>query len=617
MKRLLGVCLILCILLCGCVQENTNDSKPIDETTLPATQPTEETVPDLYIPGSALEQATSGAVRCFTIGSGSYGSFTIQNDSVALLYQKDGEGILELYVGNTLTPEKSASLGIGVFPAPEHFCVNEHGIAYYDSVDIAMVFLDHNLRQIARMQMPEEIIGAAWLSPQWKTAYYCKQDGIYILDMQSGISRLLKEYSTQLHEITGLLSDGTVLRCSVESEDGSKHTIFVDALTGTILQETEHQENLTVWNDRYFLIQSENTIRQLRYRIGEKDFVLWPKEDGEFLPLLESDALIVLNRQKKTLALTYYQLDTGLRTAEVTLEGITEAWNFLPDGQGGVWFLAKDANSAEMLCHWNPGKSATDDETSYVTPYFTLENPDSVSLAKWIRRAKLLGEQFGVDIHIWQNAVNLAPAGQKLTAEYMVQVYEKFLPQLEQLLSVFPDGFYEKAAVDKPLKIALVRSITGDPAMGTLPESTSLMYWDGDVPVIVLAMNEELAQSFYHALAHVIDTNVLSKTTAFYEWNTLNPNGFAYDNDYIVNLDRVDSSYAEGDERYFIDLFSMSFAREDRATIFEYSCMEGNEAYFQSPVIQEKLRRICVGIRAAFELKDVEAAFLWEQYLKT
>ena len=59
----------------------------------------------------------------------------------------------------------------------------------------------------------------------------------------------------------------------------------------------------------------------------------------------------------------------------------------------------------------------------------------------------------------------------------------------------------------------------------------------------------------------------------------------------------------------------MSYAKEDRGQIFAYACMEGNEEYFRAPVIQEKLKRISKGIREAFGLKDVEDAFLWEQYI--
>ena len=88
-----------------------------------------------------------------------------------------------------------------------------------------------------------------------------------------------------------------------------------------------------------------------------------------------------------------------------------------------------------------------------------------------------------------------------------------------------------------------------------------------------------------------------------------------YDDSYITNQSRTDTTYLEGGNKYFIDLFSMSFAKEDRATIFEYACMPGNEDCFKTWAMQQKLKKICNGIREAYGLKKVETKFLWEQYI--
>lgn len=618
MMRLLGVFLVLCVLLCGCAQENTNDSTPFDESTQSATQPSEETAPTgIYEPESELEKTTGGAVHSFNVNSGAYDSFPIQDAATVVLRQEDGIGVLELYVGDTLVPENSATLGQGVFPAAAHFCVTEQGLAYYDAVDTAMVFLDHHLREIGRMQMPKEIIGVAWISPEWKTVYYCTDDGICALDLQTGISRLLIEQKVLSCEITGLLSNGTVLRCLVSLDNGRTQTIFVDASSGALLCEAAPSDGLDIWEDRYFLIQYENTIRQLRFGTEETGEVLWPLEDGVLLPMLQDNALIVKTVNDNALNLTYYRLDNGSRAAAVTLEGITEISNHYSDGKGGLWFLAHDKDNDVKLCHWDIAKSPTDDETDYSTPYFTAQEPDLEGLTQFENALESLEKRFSVDFLLWTDAVQMAPENQTFVGEHMVQVYERFLAQLEQTLAIFPDDFYKMATGEQQLQIALVRSISGDPEKGSLPNSTNLMFWKGDVPVIVLALGDDMERAFYHAAAHLIDTQVLSKSTAFYEWNTLNPDGFAYDNDYIINLDKTDTTYAEGDNRYFIDVYSMSYAREDRATIFEYGCIEGNEAYFRSTVIQEKLRRICKGIREAFDLEEIAEAFAWEQYLTT
>ena len=131
----------------------------------------------------------------------------------------------------------------------------------------------------------------------------------------------------------------------------------------------------------------------------------------------------------------------------------------------------------------------------------------------------------------------------------------------------------------------------------------------------MITMDEELEQSFFHAMMQVIETRVLSVCTAYYDWDKLNPPDFQYDNDYITNLKRDEPLLISGDSRVFIDYFSMSFSREDRARIFSYACLPGNAGVFAPEIMRQKLEVLCDGIRQAFALP--EGAYLWEQYLQT
>ncbi len=626
MRRLLGLILVLLVLLCGCTQHTPDSTTPTDESTLPATQPstepssepaTQPTEPGIYLPESELEQQTSGAVRCFGIEKGYYGSFSFENEQIFLLRQLDGSGMLELYLEEKLIPEKTISLGEGVFPLPEHFSVTEQGIAYYDSVDEATVFLDGNLREIGRMQMPEDVNGVAWISPEWRTIYYAKTDGFYMMDLQTGISRLLREHPALNNQITGILANGTVLRCAEELEDGKNHTILIDASTGAVLEEGSYLDSLIEWENHYFFQKAAGALLRLHFGTGqEPSEVLWPAEKGDVYPLLPDAALAVVTKQDDGIVLTYYRMSTGARIGTVLLSGISEVRDLRTDGSGSVWFFAQDAQGEETLCCWDPTKSAVQDDHCYKSPCYTQEKPDHEGLAEITSAAIELGERYGVEVLIWEDAAKQAPSDHVFEVEFLTQAYEQFLPELEQALAFFPEGFFEQMPGEK-LKIVAVRSMTGDTEQGSLATSTSLQYWNGKQPVIALAVGYDTMGNFCHAMAHLMDTQVLSKSAAFYEWNTLNPEGFTYDNNYITNAERTDTTYIEGENRYFIDLFSMSYAKEDRARIFEYACEAGNEEIFQSPVIQEKLRRICKGIRDAFDLEDVKIVFPWEIYLIT
>jgi len=131
---------------------------------------------------------------------------------------------------------------------------------------------------------------------------------------------------------------------------------------------------------------------------------------------------------------------------------------------------------------------------------------------------------------------------------------------------------------------------------------------------VVIAVGKYSEQALYHELYHVMETHILTESTALDQWNSLNPPGFTYDNGY--HSDRDSGIYLQGDSRAFVDTYSMSFPKEDRARILEYAMLPDNRDLFSSEIMQEKLTAICRGIREAYRLKEYEKPLLWEQYLQ-
>lgn len=605
MTRLMGLLLVLLVLLCGCAQESLDATTPSDERNSSSTESTQESVPG----GDAAENA-SDTVRGYEVNDGAYGSVSVQDKVLLLAENADGEGLLELLNGTTFTPEKTALIGKDVTPAAEQIFASEQGIAYYDDVDAAMVFLDHDLREAGRMQMPESILGSAWLSADWKTVYYCTADGICAMDLQNGISRVLREHHSDRQELTGVFAGGKVLRWK------DAQTYLVDGATGTLLGEGVHFDTFSMWSNRYYFARNDGVLLRLHFGAGEQPSeIIWPLEEGDAYPLLSDDALVVASPEEGGITLTYYRMNAGKRAASVQLPGAEKAYGFRADGWGGLWFLMEDAAGAAELCYWDPSQSAVEDAECYKTAFFSAEQPNEPGLRRLAAEAAALGDRFGVDILLWQDAATLAPSDHVFEVEYLTEAYEKILPKLEEALSVFPTEFYQKTAWDTKLKIVLLRSMTGDPAQGCMQNPTNLQYWNGKDPVIALTICDNLQQNFNHALALLLETEIMSESRALYEWHKLNPGGFDYDNNYATNAARTDRRYIDGNPRYFIDLVSMSYAKEDRAKIFEYACMPGNEAVFQSPVLREKLKRICKGIREAYQIQPSETPFVWEYYL--
>ena len=132
---------------------------------------------------------------------------------------------------------------------------------------------------------------------------------------------------------------------------------------------------------------------------------------------------------------------------------------------------------------------------------------------------------------------------------------------------------------------------------------------------VMLAAGDTSEKALYHELYHVMETHILGNSIALDQWAKLNPVGFEYDYDYLANAQRDGSEFLQPDTRSFVDTYSMSYPKEDRARIFEYAMTAGNEPLFAASPLQYKLKMLCQGIREAFGLKKSPENFLWEQYL--
>jgi len=615
MKHWLGLVLVLTLLLCGCTQAQ----EPTTPTDL--TQPSQEaTDPPVPTQTQAPTEPEIPGLKRFTV-TGFYGMAYL-GDRIVLARNDQGTGELCLVEPETMEVVKTVRLSDGLVPAWEEVRITDMGIGFYDQENRSMMFWNTELREMARVTFPEEVLGKAWLSPDWKKSFYCTAQGIYIMDMQTHIEVLLKENPGQEQQLTGVLAEGTILRYSIRLESGEQQTYLVDAATGMRVEESVSLDALTTWKDTYYLPIEDGTVRRLIFGTQTAQQLLWPRvEDAKIYPVPSINGVVTEYAVSQEDGSTrynweYYDLKSGQRTAEISTKN-ARLLALLPAFDGKIWCLSGN-EIQEALYLWDTMLTPTEDDQVYVTPYFTADNPDRAGLAALKQELNELGKKYGITFLSWQDAVATNPWDYTFEGEYLTQVYRKYLPVLQRTLDAFPEDFFRKVTGNesKKLMIALVRSIGDIADEQGLRKISGLQYWQEDTPGIALVLGEDLERSLYHQVGLLVDNQVLMRSKAFDEWNKRNPEGFAYDNDYIKNLSRHDTQYLESGKRYFIDTFSMSYAKEDRATILEYACAPGNEALFAEPVIQAKLKQICIGIREAYGLKKVEATFLWEQYLK-
>lgn len=614
MKRLF--CLLLTILmLCGCGADVQQTQPPTEEPPATATEPS-----GFYNPDSTVEMFTGGAVRAYPLDIPDVYAIAASGRDL-LVFSGLGSTKITRLSGENLYISARIQLDVTISPGDPGVLILEDRVVYYDENAGEMVYLDASFREFNRLRVPTEMTGAPVLSADCRKLYYCTGEGIRVLDVEQGISRLLKQTAATKQNAASLLMEDTVLRCFVSGEQGWE-VLYLNVETGELLNRTGIDTDVYSGAGLYYAYTTADDSQSLLFgRAGERTRELLPLTGGEARFLPNAAAALVHGQRDGHWMLDYYDLNSGCLSGSVQLPETVSPWQYACDPmQNRVYFLSDGEAESEILYRWDVDSTRTADETIYTDHWYTQENPDVEGLEACQSKADALGQRYGLDICLWQRALEEEPWDYQLTAEYRTGIFEDALLRLEMLLSDFPEDFFVKAmeGMDGGLHLCLVRSLSGGEETGSLDSADGIQFWKGSDAYVVLAMGERFEKAFYHELFHALETRALSRSIAYYRWDEINPKGFKYDNDYVSNRYRDGSEYLEDDTtRAFIDVYSMSFAREDRARIFEYACMDGNERFFRSATMQKKLRTLCEGIREAYDLEKSPTIFLWEQYLES
>lgn len=609
MKRCFALLLALALLLSGCGAEPSTDQPEQTQPPQPTTPPPEFVE---YQEAHSVEILTQGAVSSYSIlGQDYYGLLPM--DGGVLLLSGENETILTYLKDDSDAVQYTVS---GQHLDAEALWETVMGLSYYDGEKHNLVFLDDTLKESSRITLPEEMTDPPVLSADGQLAYYYDAESLRCLELRTGIARLLKESSFTRQQVQKLHFDGQILECHVSDAVGD-WTLFVSAQNGETLFATQTPVQLQSRGQEYFAHWCEGEVELLLFGTrGETIQRLTPETEGIFQPLFGSGFLVSYATDNTGMNLFCYDQEAGNRLSKVRLAGLGAPKGMTFD-DGKIWFLANNllTGKDDLYC-WDPAVTLEDLESSFLSPYYTAQSPDKEGLKRCQEQAKTLSETYGVRIELWEDAESPLPKDYSITTEYMVNVYETYLPVLEKALSTIPKTVYQKLGKQSQngkLTISLVREIYGATELGSLTLEDGVHFWSNGSSYLVLGMNDKLERSFYHELFHAMDSYILTETKSYDDWRKLNPKGFSYDYSYITNEYRDPGDYLNPETRAFIDLYSMSYPKEDRARIMEYAMLQGNGAYFTSTTMKKKLDTLCKGIRKAFKLE--ESDYLWEQYL--
>ena len=586
LKKLIVILLAFC--LCGCAA-----SPPDTPDENAPTEAADTAVVSFYEADSAVEKATKGAVRVYALDE----SYTALMPVGNMLMLVSGDGTITLLKGEqgqvTATAETDLSAAWGM----TDLYIGKQTVGYYAADTQEVVILDHNLQQIFKVPLPDEMQGKPLVQLDKGVVLYCTTGQIRAMDVQSGISRMIRSHACMGQELLGSYFNDTVVCCLVVDAQGNESILYLDAETGQELYEDTASKDLQTYGDRYYAVLSQTEEHRIRFgnRNDLKMYLDLPVET--VVPALVSDGVVAHEATEEGLQLTFYNLSTGLKTAQIEIPEL-ETGKITATEDGCVWML-----DGQTLYRWDTSKSGVKDETLYTGRIFTWDDPDLDGLAACAEKAGQLAEKYGLTLRVWEEAA-AAGTEYQAVAEYRVPETQQMLDQLEQILTQLPKDFM---TITGNVHVNLVQSL-GSSAQREL-------HWeDGVCHVFLTAANT--GEDFLWALGNAVDTHVLGNSFDYDKWEDLNPWRFEYTYDYEENLERDNpEEFLEGSDRAFTDLEAMSFPTEDRSRLFANALLEDNQEMFVSSTMQKKLRGICVAIREAYGWEDSTDVFAWEQYL--
>lgn len=608
--------LLTCLLLCGCVSEASAAA-----AVNPTTEPPSTTNQALHDDESAQEARSEGALRTYPLNLPNAYGLRAMGDNLLILSGNETT-TLTLLTGDGLSVAATLHLDFYLNAGDPSLRISSGEVSYYDPQNRQTVVLDASLKAVSHIAAPGDLTGTPILSADRNTLYYCTSTAIRAWNLETGIRRCIKEIAYPEQSITGLCYNDTVLQCRV-LDNGRERTLLLAVETGLLQYARDGEMTLCTNGSRYYASFPTGMTYALLFGEGEDTpQALTPADltaSGVFLE--EQNAVVTVGTPSTgELKLDYYDLGTGQRRSTLTL--VTDHQLLAVEDTPGsnVYLLIHDETyGCETVYRWDVGTGSAlliHDATDYTGTYYTAAAPDRSGITRCQTYAAEIGSKYGIEVLVWEEATAVEPWDYDFETEYLVPVIQRELELLDKRLAQYPEGILTATASHfTSLKICLVRQLTGTAESGSLDTATGLQFMNGTDAYVVIAAGEYAERALYHELFHAMETHILSESIAFDQWEALNPSGFAYDYDYRANAQRDSGVYLQNETRSFVDTYSMSFPKEDRARIMECAMLPGNQALFKSETMQAKLLKLCEGIREAYGLKKSEETFLWEQYL--
>ena len=611
MRKYLVIALGLALLLtgCGAAPEVPETIAPPAETTMPT-----EPVPSCYVESSPMERGTGGAVRQYALEQPVTGLGTLGD---ALLVCT-GNRTLTLFDSNTLQVLRSRELDHDMDWNSSSLVFSENGMAFYDASCQTYLTLDNSLITASTYVGENNVLDQSVISSDFDRIYYAAENGIRVLQLADGTSRLVREEHNPILSVGGMLFNDTTLYYTRLNEDGTPETCFVDADNGSLYQTADFHGQVLSWDRNYV------GRMVLDHAMGQTTWLISGDLQGDLQRLAPNttceDALLLSNgwavlQQSSQVGLTLYCYDMtdGTLVSQITMPEQYQLLTRAAVNGSKIWLC--DGVGDRFYC-WDTALSGSARAESVFTDYAAMGTPDENSLAQCGQLAQAIGDRHGVKITIQEDRNRTPGVDYSTYPDYRGDMYTLALRELERVMKDLPEDFLKKVGklTDAGrLEIRLVDDY--DPDRKATPAIGSIDVADGSAAVCV-SICSNIREIFFHELFHMMEVQFMNNGDGFKDWDEVNPKNFSYANSYTDYYEGKlnKSSYLSQGSSFFADAYGLISPREDRAQVFLYACLEGESGRFASPGMQAKLQMVCRVVRENLSLNP-EEPLIWEQYL--
>lgn len=246
----------------------------------------------------------------------------------------------------------------------------------------------------------------------------------------------------------------------------------------------------------------------------------------------------------------------------------------------------------------------------------------SVQLKDVRARADYIEEKYGITVLLSNQCESICDhSGYVCTTTDLAGYYSESdnisaaLSTLERALMRFPEGYFKAFKTETGtggVRIMLVSSIESD--FNVIAYAYTFREWYN---VVANIDSSSFDWDIVHELWHSTESKLQSLDWSVFDsdsWGSLNPAGFEYDDNSKYSSDDPYGYTLYAENPCFIRVYSMTNAKEDRATLFEYAmCGENGERdrILDSGVLSAKLDYITRAVRAGLSL-PADYYFPWE-----